>query len=171
MNKTIVSKTTTNPKTTTPKSSNTKNSWIINALIVIAMFIIWGGCLLFFGVANGDVTTMESSPMLSFASDVLIAQFTSAFIIVSVVAVVAVLSDRNNDALRENLLYMKMVKPRGANLISLTVYTFAILVLSVVSYRIGWLGAVFTLALLESIVLGVIIVGILSIYFSGSREN
>ena len=103
---------------------NHRNKTYVCVILFLCSIIF---SVLFFNLKEFPFSILSSEDCLS----ILIEQFASAFLIISVLAV---LSDKSNVVLWENLVHLKLVEPAGFNLIDLSVYTFYILLLSVISY-------------------------------------
>ena len=115
--------------------------------------------VLFFSLKEFPFSLLSSEDSLS----ILIEQFASAFLIISVLAV---LSDKSNVVLWENLVHLKLVEPAGFNLIDLSVYTFYILLLSVISYIGQRYLLMSILAIIEVLILTYMVFRVLQVYFN-----
>lgn len=115
--------------------------------------------VLFFSLKEFPFSLLSSEDSLS----ILIEQFASAFLIISVLAV---LSDKSNVVLWENLVHLKLVEPAGFNLIDLSVYTFYILLLSVISYIGQRYLLMSILAVIEVLILTYMVFRVLQVYFN-----
>lgn len=134
----------------------TKNTVFVISVIFICSILF---AVLFY-VTNGKINSVLSSDA---GLSILIEQFASAFLLISVIAV---LSDKNNVVLWENLIHLKLIEPIGFNLTDLSIYTFYILILSVVSYASERYFLLLILAGLEVVILTSMVFRILQVYFS-----
>ena len=96
--------------------------------------------------------------------EILLEQIASAFLIISIIAV---LSDRSNIILWENMVQLKLIEPIGFNLVDLSIYVFTIIGWSVVSVLLGMGTAVIVLAVTETVILIIMVFRVLNIYFNG----
>ena len=99
----------------------TKNTIFVISVIIICS-ILFG---VFFYVTNGKINSVLSSDA---GLSILIEQFASAFLLISVIAV---LSDKNNVVLWENLIHLKLIEPIGFNLTDLSIFKSLTLLLIV----------------------------------------
>ena len=135
---------------------NHRNKTYVCVILFLCSIIF---SVLFFYLKEFPFSILSSEDCLS----ILIEQFASAFLIISVLAV---LSDKSNVVLWENLVHLKLVEPAGFNLIDLSVYTFYILLLSVISYIGERYLLMSILAIIEVLILTYMVFRVLQVYFN-----
>lgn len=135
---------------------NHRNKTYVCVILFLCSIIF---SVLFFNLKEFPFSILSSEDCLS----ILIEQFASAFLIISVLAV---LSDKSNVVLWENLVHLKLVEPAGFNLIDLSVYTFYILLLSVISYIGERYLLMSILAIIEVLILTYMVFRVLQVYFN-----
>lgn len=95
--------------------------------------------------------------------DILLEEFTSAFLIISIITV---LSDRTNVVLWENVVERNLILPKYFNLVSLTVYTIIILGFSVLNFILDNAFLFAILFVTEMVVLLCMVWKVLKVYFN-----
>ena len=95
--------------------------------------------------------------------DILLEEFTSAFLIISIITV---LSDRTNVVLWENVVERNLILPKYFNLVSLTVYTIIILGFSVLNFILDNAFLFAILFVLEMVILLCMVWKVLKVYFN-----
>ncbi|MBQ7066776.1 MAG: hypothetical protein IJN92_08125 [Lachnospiraceae bacterium] len=133
-----------------------RNKIYVCAILILCSIMF---AILFFTLKEIPFSILSPEDSLS----VLIEQFASAFLIISVLAV---LSDKNNMVLWENLVHLKLVEPAGFNLIDLSIYTFYILLLSVISFTWERYLLMTILAIIEVLILTYMVFRVLQVYFN-----